>query len=83
MRQGALVPGSGLQVSAHKPVGPLLLQILWKHHAAPVRFARIARAFAARARQNPLGQGALLPAEALDPAKALLLAQLEVEKTPS
>lgn len=79
MRQGTLVPGAGLQVASHKPVGPLLLQILWKHHAAPARFARIARAFAARARQNPLGQGALLPGETLDPAQALLLAQLEVE----
>lgn len=83
MRQGTLVPGAGLQVSSHKPVGPLLLQILWKHHAAPVRFARIARAYAARARHNPVGQGALLPAEVLDPAKALLLAQLEVENAKS
>lgn len=79
LRQGALLPESGPLVLRHRPLGPLLLHILWNHHAAPLRLARIARAFAARARQEPEGQGSLLPAEALGPAQTLILAQQQVE----
>lgn len=79
LRQGALLPDGARRIEAHKPLGPLLLGILWKHHAAPLRLARIARLFADQARRSPLGQPALLPGELLGPAQALVAAQQQVE----
>lgn len=79
LRQGALLPETAVRINAHKPLGALLLGILWSHHGAPLRLGRIARLYLEQARRSPQGQVALLPGELLGPAAALVAAQQQVE----